>query len=76
MDDVCNLSMFNVKRVQDLFCWTARRTIFLSTAGSILRPSYYYYHYYFWLPCVFVAVRGLSLAVLSGGYSLLRCTGF
>ena len=26
---------------------------------------------YFWLRCVFVAVRGLSLVVASGGYSLL-----
>ena len=31
---------------------------------------------YFWLPWVFVAARGLSLVVASGGYSLLRCTGF
>ena len=31
---------------------------------------------YFWLRWVFVAVRGLSLVVASGGYSSLRCTGF
>ena len=31
---------------------------------------------YFWLRWVFVAVRGLSLVVVSGGYSSLRCTGF
>ena len=31
---------------------------------------------YFWLHWVFVAVCGLSLVVASGGYSLLRCTGF
>ena len=31
---------------------------------------------YFWLCWVFVAVRGLSLVVASGGYSSLRCTGF
>ena len=30
----------------------------------------------FWLRWVFVAARGLSLVVASGGYSLLRCTGF
>ena len=29
-----------------------------------------------WLHCVFVAASGLSLVVASGGYSLLRCTGF
>ena len=32
--------------------------------------------YYFWLHWVFVAVRGLSLVVASGGYASLGCTGF
>ena len=31
---------------------------------------------YFWLCWVFVAARGLSLVVVSGVYSWLRCTGF
>ena len=31
---------------------------------------------YFWLHWFFVAARGLSLVVASGGYSSLRCTGF
>ena len=31
---------------------------------------------YFWLHWVFVTVRRLSLVVVSGGYSLLRCMGF
>ena len=31
---------------------------------------------YFWLCWVFVAVRGLSLVVVRGGYSSLRCAGF
>ena len=31
---------------------------------------------YFWLRWVFVAVRGLSLVVASGGYSSLWCVGF
>ena len=31
---------------------------------------------YFWLHWVFIAVRGLSLVTVSGGYSLLWCTGF
>ena len=31
---------------------------------------------YFWLHWVFVAVRGLSLVAVSGGYSSLWCTGF
>ena len=32
--------------------------------------------FYFWLHWVFIAVRGLSLVAVSGGYSLLRCAGF
>ena len=31
---------------------------------------------YVWLRWVFVAAYGLSLVVVSKGYSLLRCTGF
>ena len=31
---------------------------------------------YFWLCWVFVAVCGLSLVAVSGGYSSLRCAGF
>ena len=31
---------------------------------------------YFWLCWVFVAARGLSLVVASGGYSSLQCAGF
>ena len=34
------------------------------------------YFIYFWLRWVFVAVRGLFLIVVSGGYSLLPCAGF
>ena len=32
--------------------------------------------FYFWLCCVFVAVRRLSLVVVSGDYSSLSCAGF
>ena len=32
--------------------------------------------FFFWLHWVFVAVRGLSLVAVSGGYSSLRCAGF
>ena len=35
-----------------------------------------YLSIYLWLRWVFVAARGLSLVAASGGYSLLRCTGF
>ena len=31
---------------------------------------------YLWLHWVFIAVRSLSLAAVSGGYSSLRCVGF
>ena len=34
------------------------------------------YLFSFWLRWVFVAARGLSLVVASGGYSSLRCAGF
>ena len=33
------------------------------------------YLFIFWLHWVFAAVCGLSLVAVSGGYSLLRCTG-
>ena len=33
------------------------------------------YLFYFWLCCVFVSVRGLSLVVASGGHSSSRCVG-
>ena len=34
------------------------------------------FFFFSWLPWVFVAAHGLSLAVVSGGYSSLWCTGF
>ena len=36
----------------------------------------YFFIIYFWLRWVFVAARGLSLVVVSRGYSSLRCAGF
>ena len=35
-----------------------------------------YLFIYLWLRWVFVAARGLSLVVASGGYASLWCTGF
>ena len=35
----------------------------------------YLFIYYFWLCCVFVSVRGLSLVGASGGHSSSRCAG-
>ena len=36
----------------------------------------FYLFIYFWLRCVFVAARGLSLVAASGGNSSLQCVGF
>ena len=36
----------------------------------------FYLFIYFWLHWVFVAARGLSVVVVSGGYSSLWCAGF
>ena len=38
--------------------------------------SILFIYLYFWLRWVFVAACGLSLVAVSGGYSLLWCTGF
>ena len=46
-----------------------RFTFFLSNL-------FIYLFIYFWLSWVFIAARGLSLVVASGGYSLLQCVGF
>ena len=35
-----------------------------------------FYFIYFWLCWVFIAVCGLSLVVVNGGYSSMQCTGF
>ena len=34
------------------------------------------FFFFFWLCWVFVAAHGLSLVVVRGGYSSLRCAGF
>ena len=38
--------------------------------------SFFFFLIYFWLCWVFVAVRGLLLVAVSGGYSSLQCMGF
>ena len=43
--------------------------------GKINALVYYLFIIYFWLCWVFFSVRGLSLVVASGGYSLLWCAG-
>ena len=54
-----------------LCCWVVR-VLFFNT-------FYFYFILFIYLFClrwVFTAVHGLSLVAASGGYSLLRCTGF
>ena len=57
--------------------------LLISTLGlivhSVFLKKFYFILYlliYFWFHWVFVAVHGLSLVAVSGGYSLLRCVGF
>ena len=35
-----------------------------------------FFLFFFWLCWVFIAACGLFLVAVSGGYSLLQCTGF
>ena len=61
----------SVGELQTLLCLsTAKRfPLFFSNKFII-------YFIYFWRRWVFVAACGLSLIVVSGGYSSLRCAGF
>ena len=43
---------------------------------STLKNFIYFIYVYFWLCWVFVAVHGLSLVAVNGGYSSLRHVGF
>ena len=51
-----------------------RKADFMSSIASCLFSLHLCM--YVWLRWIFVALRGLSLVAVSGGYSLLRCTGF
>ena len=39
-------------------------------------PPPFFFSVFFWPRLVFTALRRLSLVAVSGGYSLLQCTGF
>ena len=41
-----------------------------------LADSFFFFFLFLWLHWVFVAAHGLSLVVVSGGYSSLQCAGF
>ena len=55
---------------QSLNHWTTREV----PHGMLF--FFFFYLIYFWLCQVFVAARGLSLVVVSRGYSSLRCACF
>ena len=61
---LCIISIFSVEVLKT--CWTLFFFFFYKL----------FYFIYFWLRWVFIAARGLSLVVASGGYSSLRCAGF
>ena len=43
---------------------------------GVSKLFFFFIFFNFWLHCVFVAARGLSLVVAIGGYSSLPCAGF
>ena len=45
-------------------------------SGTNFLFFFFYKFIYLWLHWIFVAARGLSLVMASGGYSSLRCAGF
>ena len=49
---------------------------FLSVLSNFFFIKLFILFIYFWLHWVFVAARGVSLVVVSGGYSSLQCAGF
>ena len=59
--------------IYTLICikWITNKNLLYKKINKIFKKLIY-----FWPHWVFVALRGLSLVVVSGGYSSLRCTGF
>ena len=67
--------------VRPYLCLSFPTQFILSLGGICIRFYFIKIHLffkfiYFWLCWVFVAVRGLSLVVVSRGYSSLQCRGF
>ena len=56
--------------------WRSQINKFKKINKNFAIPYLFIYFLIFWLHWVFVAVRGLSLVVETGGYSLLRCAAF
>ena len=66
--------------IGELDCSPSHTTFMVYTVSVTTCPLaqcfYFFNVFYFWLRWVFVAARGLSLVVASGGYSSLWCAGF
>ena len=60
-----------------MYLWEVCSTSFYSAILPKSLISFFLLNFFFfWLHWVFVAARGLSLVVASGGYSLLQSAGF
>ena len=62
---------FSLRQVSSVVIFTLMRCVSLYENIFLV-----FLFYYFWLHWVFVAACGLSLVVVSGGYSSLQCAGF
>ena len=62
---------FSLRQVSSVVIFTLMRCVSLYENIFLI-----FLFYYFWLHWVFVAACGLSLVVVSGGYSSLQCAGF
>ena len=70
----------NISRIKSwvAYSWTSRSRNYLLENWTcfIFLINVFILFIYFWLRWVFLAARGLSLVVASGGYSSLRYAGF
>ena len=77
-----NRTLINIfVRLVETFTYTGQsvclvNTLYLFIYLFLINLFMYLVFLNFWLRWVFVAARGLSLVVGSGGYSSLRCAGF
>ena len=52
------------------------KSLWWTNPTSFFFKFIYFIYFYFWLRCVFLAARWLSLVAASRGNSSLRCAGF
>ena len=62
-------------RDQTRVSWVGRQILTHCTMGEVPQ-TFKCIYFYFWPCCISVALRRLSLVVMSRGYSSLRCLGF